>query len=44
MDPMIGQGLGGYRIRAKLDEAAWGWSTGAFDTHLDRRVAVKILR
>ena len=41
---MIGQSLGHYRIEAELGEGGMGMVYRAFDTHLDRPVAIKILR
>jgi len=41
---MVGQALGHYRIDAKVGEGGMGVVYRATDTHLDRPVAIKLLR
>jgi Tol biopolymer transport system component len=42
-DPAVGHSLGHYRIESKLGEGGMGVVWKAWDTHLDRFVAVKVL-
>src|SRR4051794_10961268 len=41
---MVGQMLGHFRIEAKLGEGGMGVVYRATDTHLDRLVAIKVIR